>query len=271
MAACTICGNAGVVERDGKLLECECSELRRIAASMPSYIRTAKVQEAHLKTLVDGKTRLIESVDRSLYITAYWNDMRAFIKVVMLKHRNKFLRIISDRELRDVFVGSASRSARGEDSKEAVYNSIEDLVKSPALLIIRLNELKYKNKAASSVLEEAMCYRLDRNQPIWLLNNPLDRFVRGSVAWSETVESLCSSILHVRVDQINQVDGFMEPRPVNSVADSPLAPEQAAPSRSTSPKSTSKKTVRSAPDEEEEELPSGLGAFGRGIKPGRRL
>ena len=210
--------------------------------------------------------RLINAIDKSLYITSYWNDMRAFIKLVMLKHRNKFIRIISDRELRDVFVGSTSRTARGEDSKEPVYNSIEDLVKAPALLVIRLNELSYKNKAAPGILEEALSYRLDRNEPVWLLSNATKRFGPGSIAYSETVWSLIQSMPHIRVDAISPIDGPIDASAHSvSVADSSLAPEQVT----SEPKPKPKKTVRSAPDNDDDL--GGLSAFGRGVKPARRL
>ena len=270
MAPCEICGNAGVVERDGKLLECECAELRRIAAAMPSYIRTAKVKEEHVRASVDGKGRIIDSIDKSLYIIAYWNDMRAFIKLVMLKHRKKFIRIISDRELRDVFVGSTSRAARGDDSKEPVYNSIEDLVKAPDLLMIRLNELAYKNKAASGILEEALCYRFDRNEPVWLLSNATKPFGQGSIAYSDAVWSLCKSIPNIRVEQISPIDGPTDATGVvASVANSPLAPEQVTSTPRASVPKTKPKAVRSAPDEDDR--PSGFAGFGSGVKPGRRL
>ena len=268
--ACEICGNAGVVEKDGKLYECECAELRRVAAAMPSYIRTAVVKEEHIRAKVNPTTRLIDSIDKSLYIISYWNDMRAFIKLVMLKHRHKFIRIISDRELRDVFVGSTSRAARGDDSKEAVYNSIEDLVKSPDLLMIRLNELAYKNKAAAGILEEALCYRFDRNEPVWLLSNSTRPFGQGSIAYSDTVWALCRSVPSVRVEPISPIDGPTDASgTVVSVADSPLAPERVTSSPKAFVPKTKSRTVRSAPDEDDR--PSGFGAFGSGVKPGRRI
>ena len=264
MDACEICGGAGVVERDDKLYECECAELRRIVAAMPSYIRTAVVDEKHLKIILpDKKTRVIESINKSLYVTAYWGDMRAIIKTIMIKHRNKFIRITSDRELRDVFVGSTSRAARGENSKESIYNSIEDLVKSPDLLMIRLNELGYKNKAAPGILEEALCYRLDRALPVWLLSNSTKPFGAGSFAYSENIWSLVMSIPRIRVEPILIINGPIDPTEFTAsesdVGSSFLAPEQAKPQER---KISKPKTIRS-----DDDLPSGLGAFGKGIKP----
>jgi hypothetical protein len=270
VAVCEICGGAGVKEIDGKLYECKCAELRRIAAAMPSYIRAAKVKMEHITFKVDDTTRLIDATGRSLYVISYWNDMRAFIKLVMLKHRNKHLRIISDRELRDVYVGSTSRSARGEDSKEPIYNSVEDLVRGPHLIIIRLNELAYKNKAAAGILEEAMSYRLDRNEPIWLLSNATKPFGPGSFAYSDNVWALIKSMPNIRVPQISEIDGPTDlGTPVQSVANSPLQPELV---ESSAPRTKPRK-IRSARDEDEDtDRPTGgLSAYGQGVKPGKRL
>jgi hypothetical protein len=256
--SCEICGNVGVLERDEKLYECECAELRRIAASMPAFVRTVLVKDAHIQATLPGtKIRITDAIDKSLYITAYWDDMRAFIKLVMLKYRNKYVRVISDRELRDVFVGATSKSSRGENSKDPIYNSIEDLVKPPTLLIIRLNELGYKNKAAAGILEEAICYRLDRGMPLWLLSNSARPFSNSSYAYSETVWSLITSLTKFRIEPISQVD--------ISIESNTLSLEQ-APSLS-SPKLRSPKNIRNDNDDDL----GGLSIFGTGVKSPRRL
>ncbi len=267
MLPCDTCGNVGVVERDGKLYECECAELRRIAAAMPAYIRSAPVCEGHVKELLpDGKTRVIDAVNKSLYISAFQNDMRAFIKLVMIKYSNKFVRMSSDSEIKDVYVGSKSQKARGEYSKEPIYNNIEDLVKPPDLLVVRLNELKARNKAAAGALEEAICYRLDRSMPIWVFSDRRDPFRDGSVAYSETINAIIQSLVSCRIEPILKLDAFQQ---------SPLAPELAPsslpaqrPQRNVSSPKTTKNTRSN--DDDNENL-GGLSSFGSGVKPGRRL
>jgi hypothetical protein len=279
VAACDICGGQGVVEHKGKLYECECAELRRIAAAMPTFIRMAPVLEAHLKaTLPDGRTRIMDAIGRSLFLTCYQADMRAFVKLIMIKYDNRFVRITSDREIRDVYVGSTSQKARGEFSKEPIYNNIEDLVKAPDLLIIRLNELKSKNKAAAGALEEAICYRLDRKQPLWMISDKRDPFHDSSYAWSETVSAILRSLIQVRVDAILP-DNYVSPPPT-SLESSPLAPEfvhasmdhpkRASVSPSPTPPTVSlkgSKQIRSVPDD----VPSGFEAFGQGVKKNKRF
>jgi hypothetical protein len=269
---CTICGNAGVVEREGKLYECECAELRRIAAGMPAFIRTAPVLEAHIKALLpDGKTRIIDSINKSLYITAYQSDMRAFIKFVMIKYSHKFIRITSDREIRDVYVGSMSSKARGEFSKEAIFNNIEDLVKAPDLLLVRLGELKSRNRAAPGALEEAICYRLDRSLPLWMISDKRAPFHDSSFAWSETVGAILNSLIRVQVGEILP-ENYVAPPPT-SLAESPLAPEQ-APTRVVPRKdpvaSPRQKPPRIRSVEDDENL-GGLSNMGKGVKPSKRF
>lgn len=184
------CGGTGYVERDGKVFECECAFLRRRFADMPRYIRTADVKDAHVQQIP------IRSVGKSLYIISSWPDMMAIIKLVMIRYRNLFLKITSDREILDVYLGKAARLAKAAESRYSRgeddvggnhYNSVQELMDPPGLCIVRLNEILYKNKAAPSVLEEALSYRLDRDKPTWILSNVDRQFQEGSVAYSDSV------------------------------------------------------------------------------------
>lgn len=155
---------------------------------MPAYIRKAQVVPAHLQLAVTKLT------DKSLYLVTSWGDIKAVIKIMMFKYPNKFIKITSDREIRDVYVGATSRNARGvssnEDENLEVYNSLQDLMELPDLMVVRLNEMHYKNKAAPGALEEAISYRLDRDKPVWIISNLDKPFVEGSHAWSESVSEL---------------------------------------------------------------------------------
>lgn len=191
------CGGTGVVERDGMLTECVCSILKRICMSMPPFIRKANVTEAHLES------PLIRSPHLSFFITSEWADMKAIIKATMIANASLLIKITSDREIRDVFVGSKSRAARGDD--EVVFNNIEDLMSAPDLSIVRLNELTYKNKAAPGALEEALSYRMDRERPVWILSNNSRPFGMESHSYSDSVWDLISSLDSVHIPRIHNV------------------------------------------------------------------
>lgn len=188
MGKCSLCGDTGVVDVQGRMTECECSLLRRLAASMPGHIRKSYVDPGHYRHPITNST------DKSLYIFASWSDMKSLIKVVMYKHFGMFIRISSDREIRDVGVGSTSRAARGDNSEEMIYNTLQDLMSPPKLVIIRLNELAYKNKAAPGFLEEALSYRMDRDLPTWLISDRDKPFGQGCYAWSQSVWDMITTM-----------------------------------------------------------------------------
>lgn len=186
MNKCPDCAGAGVIEKDDKMFECQCSIIKRMAISMPPFIRNAEVKIEHVNLPIT------KQIARHNFVIASWMDMRSVIKVMMISNQSKFIKVTSDREIRDVFVGSKSRAAKGDEDGN-IYNNLEDLVDSPHLIIVRLNELSYKNKAAPGALEEAICYRIDRDKPIWLFSNSLRPFVMGSHAWSDSIQDIIDS------------------------------------------------------------------------------
>lgn len=202
---CQKCGGREVVERDGRLHECICSFLNRMAASMPPYIRKAEIMPKHLELSI------FKAVDISIYIISTWTDMKAIIKAVVLKNPNKLIRITSDAEIRDVFVGSKSKASKSKDFEGEIFNNLQDLMDPPDLMIVRLNELAYKNRAAAGALEEALCYRLDREKPTWVLSNLDKIFASGSFAYSESVAELLSTgYSRVRIPNISKKKDISE-------------------------------------------------------------
>ncbi len=184
---CNKCGGVGVEEINGKLYECQCAFIRRVAASMPHYIRRSKVLNKHLDL------PLISMINKSIFVSASWNDMKAIIKLMMIKYSNKFIKISSDAEIRDVYVGSKSKSSKSDDFNGEIYNNLQDLMDPPDLMIIKLNEISNKNKAASGALLEALNYRLDRDKPTWAFSDTDKKFDNSSFAYSQAVASLLSN------------------------------------------------------------------------------
>jgi len=249
----------GVMERNGKLYECVCSMLRRVSAAMPPYIRRAEVLQEHLET------QLMSAHNKSLFVVASWADMKPIIKAVMIKNPNMSVKITSDREIRDVFVGSTSRAARGDG--EIVYNNLEDLMNPPHLCIVRLNEMSYKNKAAPGALEEALSFRLDRDKPMWVLSNVSKPFGIDSFAYSESVWDLISSMDMLRLPVIHQTDRV----PIASVSSAFGAPEmpQVRPSEPSERKSGKGRRKASEPESGSD---TGLGSiYGGGLGSSKKI
>ncbi len=182
---CEFCNGSSYFEKDGKIYECRCALLKRLAASMPIFIRDSRVKEEHANHILTNKYKGL------YYIHCHWSDIKPIIKVTLIKNPNLHVKITSDREIRDVGVGATSKSAKSEDS-DSIYNTLQELVEPPHLLIIRLNELGYKNKAAPGFLEEAISIRADRNMPVWVLSDKNKPFSFNSFAYSETVWDLIS-------------------------------------------------------------------------------
>ena len=221
--ACKACGGSGAIEKDGKFFECECSLWDRVGASMPSYILSAKFLPKHLES------PLMRAFSTSCFITSTWPDMRAIIKAVMMKNHGRLVRITSDREVRDVYLGSKSRANSDEDSK-TVYNSVEDLMGGgdpkgragggPALVVVRLNELKYKNKAAAGALEEGIISRMDYGLSTWVVSNLDDPFTTQSYAYSDSLWDLFSTAFaQVSVPRI--AEKVLQPEPEKRPAQRP--------------------------------------------------
>src|SRR5271157_2443151 len=97
---CKECGFTGVIEKDNKVFECQCSLNRRIAASMPLNVRITTVIKEHVIHPV------VNMIQKNLFISAASDDMKAIAKVVMYKNPNLFIRITDDTMIRDVGVGA---------------------------------------------------------------------------------------------------------------------------------------------------------------------
>jgi len=196
MQKCSFCFGLGVIEKEGKSFECTCSFIKRISASMPLYIRKAEIRKEHLELPI------LEMMRKHIMVIASWADGKSILKGMMIGNPSKLIKVTSDREIRDVFVGSKSRAAKGDEDGK-IYNSLEDLMEPPDLMVIRLNELSYKNRAASGALEEAINYRVDRDKATWLFSDMDKPFTIGSFAFSDSVSDMIKTyFLTYRVNRI---------------------------------------------------------------------
>jgi hypothetical protein len=248
---CETCNGIGTIEKNGKLYECKCSFIRRLATFMPPYIRKAEILPKHLEL------ELIENIDKSYYIMASWADMKAVIKAIMIKYQSKFIRITSDAEIRDVYVGSKSKAAKSIDYIGEVYNNLEDLVDPPDLMVVRLNEIANRNKAAPGALEEALSFRLDRDKSTWVLSNTNKKFIVGSFAYSESVAELLST----------GFKRFSVPEISRSNVDRSLFLESTSLNMANNSSTLHVEDVENKNQEEEERSP--LSRYGQGVKPSK--
>jgi hypothetical protein len=259
---CKTCNGIGAIEKEGKLYECECSVIRRISASMPPYVRNSEVLPGHISL------KIIDEINKSYFIISSWPDMKAIIKAAMIKHSNKFIKLIGEREIVDVFVGSKSANARKamKDEDAAVYNNLEDLMSPPFLAIVKLNELSYKNKAASGALEEAISYRLDKSMPIWIFSDMDKPFSNSSFAYSDSVMDLIqSSILKISIPRVTPRQ-IMNPNVLRPESVNPINSGETRVVGPVLSESEPKPKVRIKSIPDEEPLEGSLSMYGKGLK-----
>jgi hypothetical protein len=248
---------------------------------MPPFIRKADIKPEHLGL------PLLKQLKRHFLVVAGWPDMKAVIKAIMISQPRFFLKITSDREIRDVYVGSKSKANRA-DPDDKVYNSLEDLMDLPDLVVVRLNELSYKNKAASGALQEAIMYRVDRDKPTWLFSDTDKPFTAGSHAYSDSmgsvikdyfsVQKISRIILQTHVDDSYYIDIVSDSKPepqsvertgtsmpfVSPAMDVPTFEEPLPKPRATVKSKEERPRMKIRPSEDLD-APSGLGRYGSGI------
>lgn len=151
---------------------------------VPKVIGEQKVLPGHIDS------PLVGAIGKNVHVTCHLDDMYAVLKVLLFKYPKLFFKYTSDLEIKDVHVGSMSRSAKSTDyAGNDIYNNIRDLIDPPHLLIIQLGVLGTRNKAAPSALMEVLRYRSDQRKPVWAVSTVSERFGRGFPSWSEYVEA----------------------------------------------------------------------------------
>jgi hypothetical protein len=121
-----------------------------------------------------GEPPQVDRTNEDLYITASTEkEALSHLKLALgSKGRNFSFSIITDEKIRTVFVGDTHAKVRGSSlsSDPKVFNSLEDLVTDPALLILMVGHLKYKNKAAAGALLEALVLREHAGKMTWIVH-----------------------------------------------------------------------------------------------------
>lgn len=261
---CPKCSGEGVLEVKGQFVECTCAIVKRLANSLPAGIRTQPVMKAHADHPITNMT------NRSLFIKGTDADVRAVLKATILKANGIFVRITNDMEIRNVGVGSTSRKAKGDDAKD-VYNDYTDLMDSPPLVVVWLNKLRYKNKAAPDFLLEALSVRFDKRKPTWVVSDVENAFGQGSCAFSDAVWSFLHTAYH-RVE-IPRILKFDDEGNAVSVASAPaprpepkLDVEYSGSQQAEAPRRPRRESREVREAVEDGEAPEGLGGMGSGNK-----
>lgn len=248
---------AQFLEKD-KLIECECAIIKRLQFAMPAEVRQAIVLKPHADHPI---TRMM---GRSLFVKATYADMLSIIKAAIYKNNGRYVRTTSDAEIRDVGVGSRSRKAKGEDARD-VYNDFSDLMESPPLMVVWLNKLGHKNRAAAGYLIEALTVRIDKRKPTWVVSDIDNPFGPGSFSFSDAVWSfLHIGFEKVEIPRILKFDEHGVQAAPTAVSPK-LEPEWV-------PQKEYERKKRFVPQpSEDDETPAALGGMGAGSKKSGKM
>jgi hypothetical protein len=286
------CPTCGDKLREGEdEFDCFCELVRRRVKAMTADVRNAVLLPAHLNHPI------MRRWNRSVYFTATLPDMRAFVKGIMFGQPKLFVRVVSEHDLKDVYVGARSKSQRSTDYEGEILNSLEDIMGPPDLVVVKLGTLTNNNRAAQGFLEQALGLRLDYDKPTWAFSDVSSPFQRGKVTWSESVDDILNtSCERMFVQRITPTQDASSPPTVSVPSSPPMSLKTpsaaatgptslldiggAAPSpgaegvrgKTPRPLREEKPRVRSSrrPDESDDGVPDFLKGFGSGIAQSRR-
>lgn len=184
MAAVTGCpntleypGGASIMRVEGdEVVSDVCPNMKIVALRQ----RLLRLDPQLLKVKHDSTTPLYQNgqfdrtEDNLLLTQADWRVFLSHFKWVLgNKDPKYFVRIVTDATLKQVYMGEASVRARlpeqREDSELAIFNSLEDLLALPNLIIIRVGFVVYFNRAMASILHEALLLRLGVGKATWIV------------------------------------------------------------------------------------------------------
>lgn len=101
---------------------------------------------------------------------------------------NFVCRVTSDREILEVRLGNQT-----EENRDTRL-SLSAFMRPPDLVVIRLGELGYPNKAAGGYLYEAIIARIRDNKRTWIQCAPSNPYCPGHLTWDASLNHLFDSI-----------------------------------------------------------------------------
>jgi len=189
------------MHRGERLVSVDCPNMRIVSLRQ----RLINIDAQFLQVKHNAQTPLFQAgkVDRTqdnLFIRhAHWRTFLAHFKwVVASKPPGFFVRVVTDMTLLNVFLGNTSVKNRLQSQREEgdllISNSLEDLLSSPDLAIIRVGHVIHANRAAANILREALNLRLGRGKPTWLVEPEEATFMpQGMPCCDENVLALVQS------------------------------------------------------------------------------
>jgi hypothetical protein len=139
-------------------------------------------------------TPLIDEPNPFLFFNCSWRTLARNVQSFILNQpdpMNFVCRITSDREILEVRLGNQTE----EDQKDTRI-SLSAFMRPPHLVVIRLGELGYPNKAAGGYLYEAVIARVRDNKPTWLQCPPSNPYRPEHLTWDAQLNHLFDTLFN---------------------------------------------------------------------------
>lgn len=195
---CKICGDYGFVQvDDGPLgipqaVPCECRMEKDLNAQAERAWSGLSGIKARKKTL------LTKYLYKNIILVGEKENLASHVRTVMWLERKpmKFVKVVSDATLMSAWLNNLSSSNREiydpDFIRDVRASSLEDLVESPSLLIVRLGVKGARNSAMPEVLTETISLRDHQSKPIWIVAEPDRPLEEGHLCWSRALEDSIS-------------------------------------------------------------------------------
>lgn len=198
MPGCPICNSPnGRIEIDehGSTKQCACSFRADIRKRLPPDISEATPILASPLLQIKGPGEVVvDLTDEDLFIKSYWYNLAPHLLLVltskMLGNLMFPFRIVTDSDLRDVYVGARAYTSRSRANREDIptFNGLADYVGADKeLVIIRLGALGHRNRAMPGIFRETLLLRRSLCKPTWIVEEPDSIFGPGHFAYNSEV------------------------------------------------------------------------------------
>jgi len=215
--SCEICEGYGFVQEDGgplgipQAVPCEC----RVEKDLNLQAERSWAGLSNLSA--KKKTPLSKFLWKNSIVVGEKDNLATHLRTALWLERrpNRFVKVVSDATLMSAWLNNLSSSNREiydpDFIRDVRASSLEDLVESPSLLIVRLGVKGARNSAMSEVLTEAVSLRDHSSKPMWIVTEPDRPLEEGHLCWSRALQD---SISHW--DTVPLIKGYTKNNQGNS-------------------------------------------------------
>jgi hypothetical protein len=190
MSSCSRCDGSGFIlnpNNDTHVKQCLCAYAKALKANLGLEIASANlITESPLY-----KQGAFDLTLKDLYIRGDWDTLLSHFKWALGCKGPMFrFKIVTDENLKTVYVGAESYTSRPRSERDGVqtHNSLGDLIgKDVELVILRLGFIGHKNVAMPGILKEALRLREGIKKITWIVEDPESPFGPGHFSYSDEV------------------------------------------------------------------------------------